>query len=94
MPYPANGGVWHTGVDTELSWTSGVGALVVHHVYFSDDPALVDARDPSVETLFWPVNTFMPGTLTPGTTYYWAVDEFTGSVTTPGPAWSFTAVGD
>lgn len=92
-PSPANGGNWQIGTDTDLSWNSGVGAMI-HHVYFSADKALVDARDPSVETQYWPVNTFAPGALTLGTTYYWAIDEFSGLATVAGPTWRFDVSGE
>jgi hypothetical protein len=84
--------VWQTGIDTELIWSSGVGA-VLHNVYISTDKALVDARDPSVANMFMMYNTFDPGALTPGTTYYWAVDEFTGLATISGATWSFETSG-
>ncbi|MCP4454064.1 MAG: hypothetical protein GY809_21605, partial [Planctomycetes bacterium] len=88
FPMPADGDLWRLGVDTELSWTSGSGALT-HDVYYSSDKALVDARDPSVASTFWLMNTFAPTELTPGATYYWAVDEFSGAATVAGPTWSF-----
>ena len=88
FPAPIDGDVWRLGVDTELSWTSGLGALT-HDVYYSSDKALVDARDPSVASTFWLMNTFAPPELNPGTVYYWAVDEFTGAATVAGPTWNF-----
>ncbi len=87
---PADGGLWQIGINTELSWTTGVGALV-HNVYFSADQALVDARDPNVGTQYWAMNTFDPGPLEAGTMYYWAVDEFSGLATVAGSTWSFKA---
>jgi hypothetical protein len=90
LEYPADGGLWQIGIDTELSWVTGLGALV-HNVYFSADKALVDARDPSVGTQYWAMETFDPGTLEMGTAYYWAVDEFSGLATVAGPTWSFDA---
>ncbi len=88
FPVPADGDMWRLGIDTELSWTPGLGALT-HDVYYSSDKALVDARDPNVASTFWLMNTFVPTELTPGTTYYWAVDEFSGAATVAGPTWSF-----
>ncbi|MCP4454063.1 MAG: hypothetical protein GY809_21600 [Planctomycetes bacterium] len=91
-PNPADGGLWGIGIDTELSWTSGLGAML-HHVYFSADKALVDARDPGVASMYWMTNTFGPGELVPGTAYYWAVDEFDGVGTAAGATWSFETSG-
>jgi len=91
-PNPADGGLWQIGIDTELSWTSGLSAML-HHVYVSSDKALVDARDASVASMFWMSNALNPGELTPATTYYWAVDEFSGVTTTPGVTWSFETSG-
>jgi hypothetical protein len=88
FPSPVDGGLWQVGVNTELSWTPGFGALT-HNVYVSDDKALVDARDPNVGTTFWLMDTFDPGELTSNTTYYWAVDEFVVVDTIAGPTWSF-----
>ena len=91
-PSPADGGVWEIGVDTALSWTSGLGAML-HHVYVSSDKSLVDARDASVASMYWMSNTFDPGELTPATAYYWAVDEFNGAATIPGTTWTFETSG-
>jgi hypothetical protein len=89
-PMPEDGGMFSIGIDTELAWTPGVGGMV-HHVYFSTDKALVDARDMSVATMYWPVPSFDPGELVAGETYYWAVDEFGPAGTFSSPTWSFTA---
>ncbi len=89
FPMPADGDLWRLGIDTELSWTPGVGALF-HNVYFSTDQALVDARDASVATMFHLMSVFVPTDLELSTTYYWAVDESTGVDTVAGPTWSFT----
>ncbi len=89
-PMPADADLWSLGITTELSWTPGVGAMV-HNVYFSTDQALVDARDPSVATMFWMLPSLAPGELVMGTTYYWAVDEFSAAGTVAGPTWSFSA---
>lgn len=91
-PSPADGGLWQIGTDTQLSWTSGLGAML-HHVYVSSDKSLVDARDATVASMYWMSNTLDPGELTPATTYYWAVDEFGGVDTTPGETWSFETSG-
>ena len=91
-PVPVDGGMWQIGIDTDLSWISGLGALL-HHVYVSDDKALVDARDASVASMFWLTNSLNPGELMPATTYYWAVDEFDGVGTIPGTTWSFETSG-
>ncbi len=87
-PNPADADLWSLGIDTELSWTAGTGAMV-HNVYFSTDKALVDDRDPSVATMFWMLPSLNPGELEMSTTYYWAVDEFSAAGTIAGPTWSF-----
>jgi len=90
FPSPANGAVWQA-TDSQVSFTSGLGAAV-HHIYFSTDKALVDARDPSVATMFSLLTTLSYGELDPATTYYWAVDEFIVPETVAGPTWSFTTL--
>ena len=88
FPSPHDGALW-VKTDATLSWTEGLGALV-HNMYFSEDQALVEARDPNIATQWLSVPEFNPGALMPNTTYFWAVDEFLGAETNPGPIWSFT----
>ena len=84
LPVPADGADLQA-IDTQLSWTPGLDALV-HNVFFSTDQALVEAKDPSVQVAQWlSVAEFDPGLLENETTYYWAVDEFLGAATNPGP---------
>ena len=90
FPSPADGAVWQA-TDAQPSFTAGVGAAV-HHIYFSTDKALVDARDPSVATMFSLLTTINYGDLEAATTYYWAVDEFIVPDTVPSPTWSFTTM--
>ncbi|MCP4453408.1 MAG: hypothetical protein GY809_18270 [Planctomycetes bacterium] len=90
FPSPADGAVWQAG-DTQPSFTAGLGAAV-HHIYFSTDKALVDARDASVATMFSLLTTINYGDLDAATTYYWAVDEFVVPDTVAGPTWSFTTL--
>ncbi len=85
-PNPANGA---TGVSTTptLSWTGGDpdGNPVTYDVYFgtSTSPPLVANNQAST--------TYIPGTLSSGTTYYWKiVAEDSLGATTSGPTWSFT----
>ncbi len=89
FPSPVDGAVWQAQ-DTEVSFTAGLGAAV-HHIYFSADKALVDARDPSVATMFSLLTAISPE-LEAATTYYWAVDEFVVPDTIAGPTWSFTTL--
>jgi len=90
FPSPAAGAVWQA-TDAQPSFAAGVGAAV-HHIYFSTDEALVDARDPSVATMFSLLTTINYGELEAATTYYWAVDEFIVPDTVPSPTWSFTTL--
>jgi hypothetical protein len=91
FPVPVDGATLQP-INTQLSWTAGLGALV-HNVYMSTDPNLVEARDPNVQAAQWLSDAaFDPGALENETTYYWAVDEFLGASTNPGPVWSFTTV--
>jgi hypothetical protein len=88
FPSPHDGALW-VKTDAILSWTEGLDALV-HNMYFSEDQALVEARDPNIATQWLSVPEFNPGALLANTTYFWAVDEFLGAETNPGPIWSFT----
>ncbi len=87
---PADGAIMQA-IDSQLSWTTGIGALV-HNVYVSTDKALVDARDPSISSQYYATNTFDLGVLEYDATYYWAIDEFSGLATVAGPTWSFSTL--
>ncbi|NQV33026.1 MAG: hypothetical protein HQ515_10045 [Phycisphaeraceae bacterium] len=90
FPSPAAGSVWQD-IESQISFTAGLGAAV-HHWYVSTDQALVDARDPSVATMFSLLTTLNLGELDAATTYYWAVDEFIVPDTVASPTWSFTTM--
>jgi hypothetical protein len=107
-PIPADGAVipglpLADIIYTTLDFTAGEGA-VSHEAFFSDDPAKVEARDPSVSLGPPPYSAFptryyvgMPivepytDSLVRGVTYYWCVDETDDLGTTyPGDVWEFT----
>jgi hypothetical protein len=81
-PVPEDGAK-SVAIDTDLSWTAGIGA-VSYNVYLGTEmpPALLG----SVEGTSIPA-----GTLEYGTTYYWSVDavDENGNVL-PSDTWSFT----
>jgi hypothetical protein len=84
-PQPANAA---TGVkvDTALTWKSGREAAS-HKVYFGADLAAVANGTGAAQTVA--DHSYVPSSLTFGTTYYWRVDEV-NTVTYPGNVWSFT----
>jgi len=107
-PVPADGEViagmeYGDNIYTTLDFTPGESA-VSHEGFFSDDPAKVAARDPSVSLGPPPYPTYptryfvgMPmvepytDSLVRGVTYYWCVDETDDLGTTyPGDIWEFT----
>jgi hypothetical protein len=91
-PQPWNG-LHGVGVQADLAWTGGIGALT-HDLYFGKDKAAVAAGDPSTFKGNLTMPFYDPGTLAEHTTYYWRVDEHdTGGVVHPGQVWSFTTVG-
>ncbi len=79
---PADGAI-SVGIDDDLSWTAGLGA-VLHDVYFGTEIP-IELAGVSDST------SFDPGTLEYGTTYYWQVDavDKNGNVL-PGTLNSFT----
>ena len=74
--------------DVELSWSQGYGAIM-HHVYFGDNLADVDAGTGDTDKGLAPGTTFTPGPLTKGTTYYWRIDAFDNITTHKGDIWRF-----
>jgi len=86
-PNPADGTEF-VDPTVELSWTAGLGAKL-HHVYFGDNFADVNAG--AGDTYKGPLTdvSYSPGTLDLDKTYYWRVDEFAFSGTYKGDIWSF-----
>ncbi len=82
-PNPANNA---TGVSTSpiLTW-SGAGTGITFTVFFgaANDPAGLAVEGLSAAS-------FVPGTLSKGTTYYWQVIPTNAGGSTPGPGWHFT----
>ena len=90
-PDPPDGGK-SVDPNVTLSWTAGLDAKL-HHVYFGDN--LADVNAGTGETSKGPavVTAYTPGPLALETTYYWRVDELDGITTHKGDVWSFTTVG-
>jgi len=84
---PANG-VTFVPADVKLKWIGGFG-VKLHHVYFGENAADVEAgiegtyKGPSASS------TYNPAPLAANTVYYWRIDEFDGSDTFKGNVWSF-----
>ncbi|MGD8499566.1 MAG: carbohydrate binding domain-containing protein [Phycisphaerales bacterium] len=91
-PDPADG-VKFIEPDTTLSWTGGLGAAL-HHVYFGDNLADVEAGAGGTYKGPRPTTSFAPGTLEREKTYYWRVDEFDGAAMYRGDVWSFKTLPD
>ncbi len=91
-PRPGNG-IKFVVPDVTLTWDAGFGSKL-HHVYFGEIGADVEAgtggtyKGPSVNA------SFAPGKLDREKTYYWRVDEFDGIATNKGDLWSFTIARD
>jgi hypothetical protein len=82
--------------DVELRWSAGLGAIL-HHVYFgTDEDDVKNANTDSPEYMGPDPNTFFsPGILLDkGKTYYWRIDEYDGVTTHNGDVWSFTTIPD
>ncbi len=91
-PSPADGSKF-IAPDVKLTWQGGFGAIL-HHVYFGDNFADVDAGTGGTSKGPTGVKTYTPaGPLTAGKTYYWRIDEFDGSATNKGDVWVFTIAG-
>ena len=84
---PADG-VTFVPTDTKLEWMGGFG-VKLHHVYFGENVADVEAgiggtyKGPAAS------RTYNPAPLAANTVYYWRIDEFDGSDTHEGDIWSF-----
>ena len=89
-PVPADGAKF-VSTDVRLSWTPGFGAKL-HHVYFGDNFADVEASTP--DTYKGPAagTAFTPGALETGKKYYWRVDEFDAFETHTGDVWTLTTI--
>jgi hypothetical protein len=88
FPSPADGAE-DVASPVTLSWTPGK-STVINQVYFGNDKALVDARDPSTSKGNIVQKSVSVGNVELFSTYYWAVDEFTPMGTVAGPVWSFS----
>jgi len=74
--------------DATLSFAPGIG-VKIHHIYFGESYADVEAGTPDTDKGPLPGTSFVPGTLEFDKTYYWRVDEFDGVETHKGDVWSF-----
>ncbi|MBN2132848.1 MAG: hypothetical protein JW741_25330 [Sedimentisphaerales bacterium] len=92
-PHPSDGANW-MGLDVDLNWAAGLGALL-HDVYFGTDPNAVGDGTGDTFKGSYPATTYDPGTLAENTTYYWRVDEIEEDMATrhPGDLWQFTTAG-
>lgn len=88
FPNPADG-IKFVEPDATLSWTPGFGAKL-HHVYFGDNAADVEAGTGDTDKGSSVDPHFDPGVLERERTYYWRIDEFDGAETHVGDVWSFT----
>jgi hypothetical protein len=88
LPSPADGAEDIKSPIT-LSWVAGK-STVFNLLYFGNDKALVEARDPSTAKGNIIQTSYAAPALELFSTYYWAVDEFTPAGTVPGPVWSFS----
>ncbi|UCE49994.1 MAG: LamG domain-containing protein [Phycisphaerales bacterium] len=89
-PLPADGAKF-VSTDVTLSWTEGYGAKL-HHVYFGDNPADVEAGTPDTYKGATATTTYTAGLLELGKKYYWRVDEFDALETHTGDVWSLTTI--
>lgn len=89
-PVPTDGAKF-ISTDVTLNWTGGFGAKL-HHVYFGDNLADVEAGAPDTYKGPTSAATYAPGTLELGKKYYWRVDEFDAFATHTGDVWSLTTI--
>ncbi len=89
-PVPGDGARF-VSTDATLNWTEGFGARL-HHVYFGDTLADVEAGAPDAYKGPATSTTFTPGALEAGKKYYWRVDEFDAAETHVGDVWSLTTI--
>ncbi|MFC1605018.1 hypothetical protein ACFL5F_08335, partial [Planctomycetota bacterium] len=86
-PSPTDGaGLIET--DVTLSFSPGFG-VKLHHMYFGENFADVEAGTPDTYKGPLAVTSFIPGTLEFNKNYYWRIDEFDGVNTHKGDVWSF-----
>ena len=92
-PLPPDGAKW-IGVESDLSWTAGLGAAT-HEVYFGTDQAAV--ADGAAEAFkgAQEATSYALETLAQNATYYWRVDEVEadGSTRHVGDVWQFSTTG-
>jgi len=88
---PVNGSQFVPPDAVTLSWTAGLNAKL-HHMYFGQDAAEVQAGTGASDKGTVTSTTYSPGPLSRGATYYWRVDEFDGAVTNTGNLWSFRTI--
>ena len=81
IPSPADDAT-DVGVDSDLSWTAGIGAIM-HQIYFAGDTVVEQPLGNE---------TYDPGQLLPDTMYSWRIDEVGPGGVTEGIVWSFTTV--
>jgi len=74
--------------DVTLNFAPGIG-VKIHHIYFGESYADVEAGTPDTDKGTVAVTSFVPGTLEFNKAYYWRVDEFDGVETHKGDVWSF-----
>jgi hypothetical protein len=91
-PDPADGAGSVGPDNVMLSWTAGYGAKL-HHVYFGDKRADVEAAAPTTYKGPRGLANYNAGKLAQEKVYYWRVDEFDGVETHTGHIWTFTTPG-
>ncbi|MHC4806856.1 MAG: LamG domain-containing protein [Planctomycetota bacterium] len=74
--------------NVELGWSPGIGAIM-HHVYFGDNLADVNAGTAETDKGLAATTTYTPGPLASGTTYHWRIDEMDSATTHKGDIWKF-----
>jgi len=88
-PSPSDG-ARYVGLDTTLTWQSGLGSKI-HNIVFGDN---FDEVSNAPAGLSLPDAAFTPGTLEKDKTYYWRVDELNPPTTVKGEVWSFETLPD
>jgi len=89
-PTPADGARF-VDHNISLSWTAGMDAKL-HHVYFGDNFADVDAGTGDTYKGPAAASNYTPGTLANDTQYFWRIDEHDGTALHKGDVWSFTTI--
>ena len=89
-PSPAHGATGVPSRGTVLGWSPGDFAEI-HHLFFSDDEALVTSRSLAVYVGGLATTSYALPDLQLATTYYWVIDEQDEAVIiTDGLVWQFT----